>query len=180
MSEVDGKPAEAADAKLEELELVPPRHRVAERAKRWWAWQAVIVDVVLLGMLAGVMFGVWPLLPTALSVAIVAVGVLWALAYLIVMPIWRYRVHRWETTDEAVYTASGWLWQEWRVAPLSRIQTVDTERGLLQQWFKLSTVTVTTASSAGTIKIEGLDHELAKDLVQHLTSRTQATPGDAT
>ena len=60
------------------------------------------------------------------------------------------------------------------------IQTVDTDRGPLEQLFRLSSVTVTTASAAGPIKIVGLDHELAADLVQRLTRTTQATAGDAT
>jgi uncharacterized protein len=94
--------------------------------------------------------------------------------------LWRYRVHRWETTDDAVYTRTGWLWQEWRVAPMSRIQTVDTERGPLEQLFGLSSITVTTASAAGPLKIVGLDHELAAELVRRLTAATQANPGDAT
>ncbi len=96
------------------------------------------------------------------------------------MPRWRYRVHRWETTAEAVYAASGWLLQEWRVAPLSRVQTVDTQRGPLQQLFGLASVTVTTASSRGAIVIDGLDHDEAVELVSRLTETTQAIPGDAT
>ncbi len=97
-----------------------------------------------------------------------------------VMPAWRYRVHRWETTGEAVYAASGWLWQRWRVVPLSRVQTVDMLRGPIQQMYGLSGVTVTTASAAGAVKIKGLDRRTATDLVEHLTQYTQATPGDAT
>ncbi len=96
------------------------------------------------------------------------------------MPRWRYRVHRWETTPEAVYAASGWLLQEWRVAPLSRVQTVDTQRGPLQQLFGLASVTVTTASASGAIVIDGLDDAEAVDLVGRLTEATQAIPGDAT
>lgn len=114
-----------------------------------------------------------------LLLGLVAVLVL-GLPYVLVMPQWRYRVHRWETTDEAVYTASGWFFQEWRVAPMSRIQTVDTMRGPLQRAFRLATVTVTTASAMGALKVEGLDSELAKDVVERLTAVTQATPGDAT
>jgi membrane protein YdbS with pleckstrin-like domain len=45
------------------------------------------------------------------------------------LPRWWYRLHRWEVTDAAVHTRSGYFWQEWRVAPMSRIQTVDTQRG---------------------------------------------------
>ncbi|MQA01611.1 MAG: PH domain-containing protein [Streptosporangiales bacterium] len=105
---------------------------------------------------------------------------LFGVPYIVVMPRWRYRVHRWETTDEAVYTASGWFFQEWRVAPMSRIQTVDSVRGPLQRLLGLATVTVTTASAAGALQIDGLDYTLAKDVVEQLTEVTQATPGDAT
>jgi hypothetical protein len=96
------------------------------------------------------------------------------------MPRIRYRVHRWEVTDDAVYTKAGWLTHEWRVAPLSRVQTVDARRGPLQQVFGLASVRITTASAAGDVTVDGLDHALAADLVQALTRRTQATPGDAT
>jgi membrane protein YdbS with pleckstrin-like domain len=103
-----------------------------------------------------------------------------ALAHLVVMPQWRYRVHLWETTAEAVYTQAGWFNQERRIAPVSRIQTVDLERGPLEQLFGLSNVTVTTASAAGPLKIHGLDRDTAQRLVDDLTANTQATPGDAT
>nr|WP_238362929.1 PH domain-containing protein [Actinopolymorpha pittospori] len=96
------------------------------------------------------------------------------------MPRWRYAVHRWESTAEAVYTQSGWFDQERRIAPISRIQTVDSERGPLEQIFGLSNVTVTTASAAGPLKINGLDRDTAQRLVDDLTSTTQATHGDAT
>ena len=82
--------------------------------------------------------------------------------------------------DDAVYTRTGLLWREWRVAPMSRTQTVDTQRGPLEQVFGLATVTVTTASAKGAVTIPGLDHELASDVVEQLTRTTQATPGDAT
>ncbi|MFD7977644.1 PH domain-containing protein [Streptomyces sp. NPDC059071] len=96
------------------------------------------------------------------------------------LPAWWFRVHRWEVTEEAVYVRTGALWQEWRIAPMSRIQTVDTVRGPLEQAFRLATVTVTTASSKGAIRVEGLDHELAAALAERLTAITRATPGDAT
>jgi len=100
--------------------------------------------------------------------------------YAVVVPRWRYQVHRWEVTGDAVYTSSGWLWQQYRVAPMSRIQTVDTARGPFYQLFKLSAVTVTTASAMGPLRIDGLAEEFARDLVDQLNGATQATPGDAT
>jgi len=98
----------------------------------------------------------------------------------IVMPLLRYRIHRWEVTDDAVYTQRGFLTVEQRIAPISRVQTVDTERGALSRLFGLSTVTVTTASAKGELRIEGLDRRDAERIVRDLTVVTAASPGDAT
>jgi hypothetical protein len=114
-----------------------------------------------------------------LLVLIVAVVVV-AAAHVIVMPHWRYRVHRWEVTDTAVYTQSGWFNQERRIAPVVRIQTVDTERGPFEQLFGLANVTVTTASAAGPLKIRGLDRSVADALVDDLTTRTSHAHEDGT
>ncbi len=160
------------------LRLRPPNHRVDRRAIWWWTTRSLAVTVVLT---------VIPVVPALIWEPVrfwflVAAGVLGGFGLLItlVMPQWRYRVHRWEVTDTAVYTSSGWAWQEWRVAPMSRIQTVDTARGPLQRAFGLSSVTVTTASAAGPIEISGLDHQLATKVADQLTDSTQAIPGDAT
>ena len=160
------------------LRLRPPHNRVSRRAISWWITQellGVLIPALILAVLAIAIVPArfWLLL---IMIIILVLGIPYALA----VPLWRYAVHRWETTDDAVYTRTGWLWQEWRVAPMSRIQTVDTERGPLEQLFRLSSVTVTTASAAGPIKIVGLDHELAADLVQRLTRTTQAAAWDAT
>jgi membrane protein YdbS with pleckstrin-like domain len=115
-----------------------------------------------------------------LHIAALALTAAVGLAHLIVMPRWRYRVHRWEVAPQAVYTRSGWFHQESRIAPISRIQTVDSERGPLEQLFGLADVTVTTASAAGPLTIEGLDRATAERLVDELTTAAQATRGDAT
>ena len=103
-----------------------------------------------------------------------------ALAHLTVMPQWRYRVHRWEITDTAVYTQAGWFTQERRLAPIARIQTVDTQRGPFEQVFGLSNVTVTTASAKGPLKIHALDLAVADHTVAWLTERAQLSGGDGT
>lgn len=162
----------------ETVRLRPPRHQVDRRAVPWWTVTALstvapplIALIVLAVTIAPARF--WFVLSA------VVVGVL-GLGYTVVMPAWRFRVHRWETTDDAVYSRTGWFFQEWRIAPMSRIQTVDTRRGPLQQLFGLSSVIVTTASAAGAITIDGLDRALAEDVVEKLTEVTQATRGDAT
>ena len=102
------------------------------------------------------------------------------LAYVAVVPSWRYLVHRWEVTDTAVYTQTGWWARERRIAPMSRIQTVDHAEGAISRLFGLATVTVTTASAAGALEIAGLDKDVARRLVDELTIKADAVEGDAT
>ena len=158
--------------------LRPPQWRVSPRAPWYWAVRELrTVAAVAFIQLIWLAIDSDPIGPH------VVVGVLSALAmigYLVVMPLWRYRVHRWETTADAVYTQHGWFTVERRIAPMSRIQTVDTERGPLEQLFGLAHVTVTTASAAGPLKIPGLPVRTADELVERLTATTQATRGDAT
>jgi membrane protein YdbS with pleckstrin-like domain len=160
------------------VRLRPPRNALDRRVVGWWRLQGVltfgvpVLVLLVLGLLiAPARF--WLVTP---AVVIAVLGLVWVVA----MPMWWFKVHRWECTETAVYTRTGFFWQEWRVAPMSRIQTVDTLRGPLQQMFKLATVTVTTASARGAVKIAGLDDELAANLAEQLTETTQATPGDAT
>jgi membrane protein YdbS with pleckstrin-like domain len=100
--------------------------------------------------------------------------------YVVVAPLWRYRVHRWEIGAQAVYTRTGWLVQERRIAPISRVQTVDTQRGPLDRLFGLATVTVTTASSAGAVRIIALDSDVADRIVAQLTDIASLGEQDAT
>ncbi|MEV4938471.1 PH domain-containing protein [Streptomyces zaomyceticus] len=160
------------------VRLRPPRNAVDERAVAWWRSRLLTttaVPVVVLGVL-GVLIGPARFWLSAAAAAVAALG----LACTAFFPAWWFRVHRWEVTEDAVYVRTGAFWQEWRIAPMSRIQTVDTSRGPLEQLFRLATVTVTTASSKGAVRIAGLDHELAADLAERLTVITQDTPGDAT
>lgn len=158
--------------------LRPPRHRIERRAVWWWVLRALLTFGLLVVVLA-VTAVLWEaarlwLLP---PLGIAAVALILQVA---VAPGWRYAVHRWETTDDAVYALTGWYVREWRVAPLSRVQTVDAVRGPLEQLMGLATLKVTTASSSGAVAIVGLDHELAAELAERLTAVTEQIPGDAT
>ncbi len=161
------------------LDLRPPTHHVSRRAITYWTLRAVGV-VVVVGLVEWVLF-FWDgsAIPYGRWI-VVGVSAGLAAAYIVAMPRWRYAVHRWETTDTAAYTQSGWFNQERRIAPISRIQTIDSHRGPLEQLLKLANVTVTTASAAGPLKIHGLDRETAERLVEELTSRTESIEGDAT
>lgn len=155
-----------------------PRRRVERRAITWWVVRAVSFWVPVLAALVAASLiwepaRVWLIAPFAVAVVL-------TVAACVVEPIWRYRVHRWEIAEHASYAVSGWLVREWRVAPTSRIQTVDAVRGPLEQLFGLSTLRVTTASSYGSIDIVGLDRQTAAEAVTRLTAIAELTEGDAT
>ncbi|WP_122818462.1 PH domain-containing protein [Nocardioides pantholopis] len=156
-------------------DLREPQERASPRARLMWRCVAVAEGLVLVAALtAGVvltdLLRWWLLVPLALAVA----------AYAVVVPQWRYRVHRWEVTDTAVYTQTGWWVRERRIAPMSRIQTVEHTQGPVDRLFGLASVRVTTASAAGALLIEGLPDDRARSLAEELTRKADAVEGDAT
>ncbi|MFD9683753.1 PH domain-containing protein [Rhodococcus sp. NPDC059969] len=161
------------------LTMADPLWRPSTKAPRLWAitaslfWVPVIVAEIVCAVLI-------PGIPSWVVGTVFAVTVLFAATYILMVPAWRYRVHRWEISDTAVYTRTGWFTQERRIAPISRVQTVDTERGPIDRMLGLATVTVTTASSAGAVKISALDQEIADRAVAQLTEIAGTNVGDAT
>jgi membrane protein YdbS with pleckstrin-like domain len=167
MSDVGGTPV-----------LRAPAHQVSPKAIPFWTVSALIGDaLVVIGALVA-----WLLIPgvpgwVGLLVLLLA-GL--AVAHVVLMPRIRFRVHRWEVTDTAVHTREGWIGRKSRIAPISRVQTVDSHQGALMRVFGLSSITVTTASAAGPISVACLDEDTALELVARLTAITAATEGDAT
>jgi len=160
------------------MNLIDPAHPPSRKAPLVWAIGAAIPWLILA---AGqvVWFALDPRLGWVHALAAVAT-VLGIAAFVGVVPLWRYRVHRWDIDRKAVYTRTGWLVQERRIAPISRVQTVDTERGPLDQLFGLANVTVTTASSAGAVRIVALDAGVAERVVAQLTDIASLGAEDAT
>jgi uncharacterized protein len=159
------------------LRLRAPSERVSPRARLMWITTDTLrglAIVVVLYLATGPWH--WFDLPGWVLWAIAAL----LLAYAVLVPQWRYLVHRWEVTDTAVYTQTGWWTRERRIAPMSRIQTVDHVEGAIARLFRLATVTVTTASAAGALEISGLDRDVARRLVDELTVKADAVEGDAT
>jgi membrane protein YdbS with pleckstrin-like domain len=157
--------------------LRDPTHRVSPRAPLLWAGTGVVRAAVLAGILL-LITSVWHWF--ALPGWIWPVYAAGAVCYCLAMPAIRYRVHRWEMTPGAVYTQTGWLTRERRVAPLSRVQTVDLPQGPISRVLGLATVRVTTASAQGPLHIVGLARQTAADVVAEVTRRTADEPGDAT
>lgn len=155
-----------------------PKHRIERRAVTWWALRETLFWIPALAALTAIAL-VWEA-ARAWLVAPLIVAIILSIARCLIQPLWRYRVHRWEIADHATFATSGWLVREWRVAPTSRVQTVDAVRGPLEQLFGLATLRVTTASSHGAISIVGLDLKTATEAVTHLTAIAELTEGDAT
>ena len=157
--------------------LREPSQRVSPRARLMWTAGAAAESVVVTVALILATY-VWDWFDmrwwiAAAAVVVMAVNVL-------VVPQWRYRVHRWEVTKTAVYTQTGWWTRERRIAPMSRIQTVDYAEGAIARLFGLASVTVTTASAAGALEIAGLDKLRARALTEELTLSADTVEGDAT
>ncbi|SFX77189.1 PH domain-containing protein (plasmid) [Streptomyces atratus] len=153
----------------------PPRNRFDRPAVGWWRarlaalFTAAIAILVLHAVVPGLFkFGGYWLFVPAAAVTVLAVPAV------LLLPRWWFEVHRWEVTDLAVYVRTGYFWQQSRMAPLSRIQSVDTVRGPLRKRFGLATVTVTTASAKGSLKIEGLGEERAAAVAEQITRATRA------
>ena len=157
--------------------LREPNQKLSPRARTLWLVEAlveaafpVVVAVVVGYVWAPVDIPWWA--PVLLGLVLTA--------YVAVVPAWKYAVHRWEVTETAVYTQTGWWARERRIAPMSRIQTVDYEEGALARLFGLASVTVTTASAAGALEIAGLERARAQQLVDELTLKANTVAGDAT
>jgi uncharacterized protein len=160
------------------MRLADPAYPPSNRAPLVWALGAAIplAFLVVAQVVWYTLDGRLPWLHGLVAVATAAIG----LMFVVIVPLWRFRVHRWEISPQAVYTRTGWLTQERRIAPISRVQTVDTYRGPLDRLFGLANLTVTTASSAGAVHIVALDAAVADEVVAQLTDIAALGTHDAT
>lgn len=182
-----GEWPESSGPEVTVAELRPPLRRVSGRAVGMWtlrllfsvAFNLIVVSVLALGLAN--MPWVWipePLRENA-SLLPVVYGA-YALLKVAIVPSWRYRVHRWEVTDDVIYTRAGWINRAWQLVPVNRLQTVDHTQGWLERVFDVATLQVQTASHAGSSRIEGLDAEEARELSEELAVRAATLRDDAT
>jgi len=158
-------------------ELRDPARLVSPRAKNLWRVECAMtaVPAVVALLVAAVAWDDY-----SVRWLVVAIAALVAAAYVAVVPEWRYAVHRWEVSPTAVYTQRGWWARERRIAPMSRVQTVDYTEGVVSRALGLASVTITTASAAGPLHIDALDRAVALGLVDELTAKADLVEGDAT
>ena len=153
--------------------LREPTKLVSPRAKLYWLARGLVVWIGIEVVAQAVLYTTTNVGWTG-RLLLAAATIVPAAVHLTVMPQWRYRVHRWELDGLGVATRTGWLTQVTRIAPLARIQTIDTEQGPVARLFGLAKVTVTTASAKGPLEIDGLDAAVAERVVEALTAATDA------
>ncbi|MBO3748071.1 PH domain-containing protein [Streptosporangiaceae bacterium NEAU-GS5] len=162
--------------------LRDPANQVSRRAITLWLLESLTWFVFVVGGSILVAYWLsgwspidgWPvwLLPIVVTLLM--------LPGVIVEPLWRFAVHRWEFSDDVVYARSGWLSREWVFVPVSRIQTVDKAQGWFERLLRLATVEIRTASHAGSSTIKGLDFTVAAQLAADLAHRARELRDDAT
>lgn len=176
-----GPGAHEADAGMEQARLREPAHQVSPRAVRYWTVNALIGGVVTWAVLFAIAWflpeGRWWATALEWFFVLVMVG---NVVEVLLEPVIRFRRTRWEVAADRVFVQTGWLSRDQRIAPLSRVQTVDTHRGAVMRLYGLANITVTTASAAGPITIPCLDSDLADRVTAELARITGRSGGDAT
>lgn len=114
------------------VRLRPPQERYDARVVPWWRARILITVAPVVLPLAGVGALVAPVRGWFLwlAVGLAVLGVTTAA----LLRTWRYGVDRWEVTDHAVYTRTGYVLTTWRVAPLSRSRGAVLVQPLEARW----------------------------------------------
>lgn len=85
---------------------------------------------------------------------------------------WSYRL-----TDQSLELRHGLVVHQQSSVPYFRVQHVDVRRGLLQGWFGIVSLTVSTASPATDAELPGLEPERAEAIRRRILDRTEADDG---
>lgn len=166
-----GRPGPLDAQAVARLREQPPAHRVSRNAKGLWALTAGLCWLAPL-LLACAWVALDPAHRSA-ELALLGVIAVAAATHIVLMPRARHRIHRWEVTEEAIYTQSGALVRNRRIAPLTDVTEVRTGQGPLQAIFSLGTITVTTPG--GRLRIADLSRGAVRDVSALIRERAGLT-----
>lgn len=95
----------------------------------------------------------------------------WILAVLYVAfaPNVRYERYRYCIDDEAIRVRSGFLWISEDMVPIERLHKLQTSQGPIARFFKLSTISVTTAG--GVVAIKFLSENQSEEIAEMLKKK---------
>lgn len=101
--------------------------------------------------------------------ALIAVSVLLAVIYVIVVPLIRYKRYRYLITADRVEIIEGVFWVKRTVVPIDRIHQISVSKGPLDSAFGVAKVSVITAGATATFRF--LEEQRADEIAMHLNTR---------
>jgi membrane protein YdbS with pleckstrin-like domain len=165
-----------ADPSASELRSVEPR------VVRYWRLSGALTAASSFAGFA--VYGIPALfLSRALGIALLASGAVLAIGRLIwalVASSLRYRNLAFSTSGGVLRLRSGVLMRTEKVIPTRRLQHIDIDRGPLERWFDLASVSVFTAGGRrATFRLPGLSPENAERLRAELLRDASEDGGGA-
>ncbi len=138
---------------------VAARLRLPTRTTTYWRIRGLISGVLVVGLATWGAVGLTWFTPPIRWI-IVAVLAIWLLVIGVgIGPPIRRRLFWYSLSDYELDLQHGWLVQTRAVVPMSRVQHLKSEQGLLARRFRLADLHLHTA--AGTVVVRGLDQDEA-------------------
>ena len=128
-------------------------------------------------LLGGVVFAAWTLLPDFATPITALAASLWV-GWIAWHPGARLRRWRWRLTDIAIELRRGVIVHRHEAVPYFRIQQIDIEAGPIDRLLGITSLSVTSASAAGSATLPGIPAEIAPEVREELLRRAEAALGD--
>ncbi len=139
--------------------------------------------MLLTAMIQGILFAAAALIiianvfgrgsETGLVLALVCAAV--AVAYIIVVPIVRFKRYRYLIEADRIEIVEGVFFIRRTLVPIDRIHQISVSRGPIDSAFGVAKVSVITAGSTATFRF--LDEEKADEIALHLNTRIREKLG---
>lgn len=141
-----------------------PQEKLDPRARRVWFINEIFGTLVTSAFIFGITYGLYRVFDIHIAWVIVPTGLmaLRGLVWSWLGPELDFRQWRFEIREDEVDLLHGIFVRTRQIVPMSRIQHVDTTRGLLQRRYGLASVVFYTA--AGSMMIPALSAERAAEV----------------
>jgi len=90
-------------------------------------------------------------------------------AFVIFVPVIRYKRYKYRITDEEIDVIEGFIWITRKIVPIERLHKIEIAQGPIDRMYKLAKVEVTTAG--GDVTIRFLEKDIAEDIASTLKNR---------
>lgn len=152
-------------------------HKLTPRSIRVWQWGNAIGNVFLFAIPIGysAIFGLSGVHVWVIITLVFLVTAIWG-ASVIWLPYLSWKNWRYAVDDKEIDLKRGVIIKTRTLIPLSRVQHVDTRQGPLLRWYKLASVTISTAAT--THEIPALDANLADRVRREISTYARLAEED--